>query len=292
MILLFEIVHTLYMKEGKRKNFFVRAWEKGRSAYAVLADNKYTTIAGTLVFFLVLSLVPLLFFLTLIFGGRISAEQIFELELFDWAKDLVGYLDTHASGASAGAGVLFLATTFWSATGFFYHLRRSGEIICGIERGGSGWKIRLSAVVFAFVSIFLIALAAGVVIGANLLTRSLPSWLSWIIVYTVVTVFAFFGAWLLNTYACPYRVSPAETAAGSAFTALSWLFAAVLFRLYLTYTDPAKLYGALSAVVVFLLFLYWLMICFTSGMIYNFRFMKEGKKEKKLKNRLRSEKVL
>lgn len=259
------------MERAERKSVIVRAWERGRSAYAFLADNKYTTIAGTLVFFLVLSLVPLLFFLTLIFGGRISAEQLFDLELFDWAKGLIGYLDTHASDAGTGAGILFLATTFWSATGFFYHLRRSGEIICGIERGKSGWKLRLSAVAFALIAILFIALAGGVVIGANLLTRSLPSWLSWMIVYTVVTVFGFFGAWILNSYACPYRVTPAETAAGSAMTALSWLVAAVLFRVYLYFSNPAKLYGALSAVVVFLLFLYWLMICFTSGMIYNFQ---------------------
>ena len=261
------------MEEVKRKNAFVRAWERGRRAYALLADNKYTTIAGTLVFFLVLSLVPLLFFLTLIFGNRISAEQLFELELFDWAKGLIGYLNTHASGASAGAGILFLATTFWSATGFFYHLRRSGEIICGVKRGKSGWRLRLSAVVFSIVAILFIALAGGVVVGANLLTGSLPAWLSYIVVYTVVTVFGFFGAWLLNIYACPYRVTPAETAAGSVITALSWIIAASLFRLYLVFSNPEKLYGALSAVIVFLLFLYWLMICFTAGMICNFRKM-------------------
>ena len=269
------------MERAKRKSAFSRTCEKVKNAYAALADNKFTTIAGTLVFFLVLSLVPLLFFLTLIFGDKISAEQLFELELFEWGKGLIGYLDTHATGASAGAGVLFLATTFWSATGFFYHLRRSGEIICGIEKGKSGWRLRLSAVVFSILTILFVALTGGVIIGANLLTRSLPSWLSWIIVYTVLTVFGFFIAWVLNIYACPYRITPAQTAAGSAITALSWLGAAMLFRLYLVFSSPEKLYGALSAVIVFLLFLYWLMICFTAGMIFNFR---------KMRSRMHSEK--
>lgn len=262
------------MEKAKRKNVFVRAFQKGKGAYATLADYKYTTIAGTLVFFLVLSLVPLLFFLTLIFGGKISTEQLFELELFDWAKDLIGYLDAHASGAGVGAGILFVVTTVWSATGFFYHLRRSGEIICEVRRGKSGWKLRLSSVAFALITVLFIALAGGVVVGANLLTRSLPEWASLLIVYSLVTVFGFFGAWILNAYACPYRVSPAKTAAGSAATAFSWLVASVLFRVYLAFANPAKLYGALSAVVVFLIFLYWLMICFTAGMIYNFQRLK------------------
>lgn len=266
------------MEKAKRRNVFVRTWERGREAYAVLADNKYTTVAGTLVFFLVLSLVPLLFFLTLIFGGRISAEQLFELELFDWAKELIGYLDAHATGASAGAGILFLATTFWSATGFFYHLRRSGEIICGLKRGQRGLRLRLSAVLFAALAILMIALSGGVVIGANLLTRSFPAWFSRLTVYSVVTVFGFFGAWILNAYACPYRATPADTAAGSALTAFSWLAASLLFRVYLAFSDPSKLYGALSASIVFLLFLYWIMICFTSGMIFNFRRIDRNKR--------------
>lgn len=270
------------MEQVKRKNFFVRTWERGRGAYSVLADNKYTTIAGTLVFFLVLSLVPLLFFLTLIFGGSISAEQLFELELFDWAKGLIGYLNEHASGASAGAGIFFLVTTFWSGTGFFYHLRRSGEIICGITMGKKGWRLRLSAVVFTLLAILVIALSGGVVVGANLLTRSLPVWFSRVIVYSVVTVFGFFGAWILNAYACPYRATPADTALGSVLTAVSWLIASVVFRIYLAFSNPAKLYGALSAVIVFLLFLYWIMICFTAGMIYNFRRMKPKARREKL----------
>ena len=259
------------MEKTRRGSAVSRAWGRGKSAYALLADNKFTTIAGTLVFFLVLSLVPLLFFLTLIFGGTISAEQLFELELFDWAQGLIRYLNAHAEGAGAGAGVLFIATTFWSGTGFFYHLRRSGEIICGVSRGKQGWKLRVSAVVFAVVILLFLAFSGAVVIGANLMTRDLPPWLSWAIVYSMVTVFGFFGAWILNAYACPYRVTPAEIASGSALTAASWLVASVVFRAYLVFASPDKLYGALSAVIVFLLYLYWLMICFTAGMIYNFR---------------------
>ena len=259
------------MEKTEQKGALSRAWYGARRTFTNLADNKFTTIAGTLVFFLVLSLMPLLFFLALIFGGSISAEQLFELELFDWAKELIGYLNAYAEGASAGAGIIFLATTFWSATGFFYHLRRSGEIICGIARGKKGWRLRLSAVVFAVVSVLCIAFAGSVIIGANLMTRSLAPWLAFTIVYSILTIFGFFGAWLLNSYACPYRVTPAQTALGSALTAISWLVASVVFRVYLGFARPDKLYGALSAVIVFLLYLYWLMICFVAGMIYNFR---------------------
>ncbi len=269
------------MERAERRNIFVRAWDRSKNAYAALAESKYTTIAGTLVFFLLLSLVPLLFFLTLIFGGRISAEQLFELELFDWAKELIAYLNAHATGASVGASVFFLATTFWSGTGFFYHLRRGGEIIYGVKVCQRGWKLRISAVLFTIFILFFFAFAGGVVIGTNLLTASLPPWASALLVYGMLTLFGFFTAWILNAYACPYKAVASEMAAGSAITALSWLLASVLFWIYLKFTNPQRLYGALSAIVVFLLFLFWLMICFTVGMIYNFKRIRiEGRRGK------------
>ena len=264
--------------ENARLIAYIR--ERGPRAYGTLAAHKYTTVAGTLVFFLVLSIVPLLFFVALIFGESISAEQVFELELFDWAQELIIYLNAHATGASVGANVFFLATTFWSSTGFFYHLRRGGEIIYGMSGSQKGWRLRVSAVLFTLFMLLFITFSGGVVIGANLLTRALTPWVSSALVYFIVTLFGFFTAWLLNAYACPYRAAT-EMAAGSALTALSWLVAAALFRIYLKFSNPARLYGALSAIVVFLLFLYWLMICFTVGMIYNCnRIRLEGRKEK------------
>ena len=136
--------------ERTKASFLNRA----RAQYAAFAEQRYTTIAGTLVFFLVTSLVPLLFFLTLLVGSAgISAEEIFGLELFDWAKDFLVYLTQHAEKASAGANVLFIATTLWSATGFFYHLKRSGEIIYGAPFR-RGIRVRVGATVCALVVLF------------------------------------------------------------------------------------------------------------------------------------------
>ena len=253
--------------ERTKASFLNRA----RAQYAAFAEQRYTTIAGTLVFFLVTSHVPLLFFLTLLVGSAgISAEEIFGLELFDWAKDFLVYLTQHAEKASAGANVLFIATTLWSATGFFYHLKRSGEIIYGAPFR-RGIRVRVGATVCALVVLFYGAGTVGVLFGANVLTGSLPVWASRTIVYLLAFLFAFFLAWILNAYASPERISPAQTVLGSLFTALSWSAASLFFAVYLRFSNGERLYGALSAVIVFLLFLYWLMICFTAGMTLNAR---------------------
>lgn len=259
------------MEKAKRENLIVRVWNKGRGAYGVLAENKYTTIAGTLVFFLIMSLVPFLFWASLLFSrSGILIQELLELELFDWAKDLIVFFQTNAEGATAGAGILFLVTTLWSSTGFFYHLRRSGEIIYSY-RGNHGWKVRVSAVILTLLLMVFLVFVGAVILGANLFLRSYPTYVYYPVVYSLVFVFGFFVAWGLNSYVCPFRISPNDTVLGSLYTAIAWLIASAAFSVYLNFTNQERLYGALSLVIVFLLWVYWMMICFTSGVIYNSR---------------------
>lgn len=253
-------------------------WEKGKSAYAVLAENRYTTVAGTLVFFLIMSLVPFLFWLTLLFGNTLFRTEVIEgLQLFDWAEELILLFGKNAQEAGTGAGVVFLATTLFSSTGFFYHLRRSGEMIYGCRRAKHGLKVRIAAVLATFAVLLFFAAAGSALLVAGIAARFLPEWVSYPFRYGLLLALGFFAAWILNGYLCPYRVRPPALALGSFFTALLWLAASAAFSVYLGFGGKEKLYGALTLVVVFLLWLYWLMICFVAGVIYNRQRMQKDK---------------
>ena len=276
--------HTIGVEKAKEKNFIVRGWETLRRAFRTLSRHHYTTVAGTLVFFLILSVVPFLFWLLLLFGKTgVQTDEILNLGLFDWAKDLLLFVKNNAEGATAGASVLFLATTLWSCSGFFYHLRRSGEILYGYRREKHGWKVRISALAITFCVLLFFAAAGGALIGAIVVCKFLNPFIGYPVVYALVLVVGFFAAWILNAYICPYRARPSDTVLGSFFTAVAWLVASALFTVYLQFTNQARLYGALSVVVVFLLWLYWLMICFTAGVIYNsYRMGRAGLAHKRL----------
>lgn len=252
------------MKSFKR----ILRWLK--RAFAALAARKYTTVAGSLAFFLILSIVPFCFWLVLLFGNAaFDPEGLLELELFGWARELLYYLKTNAEGAAAGAGALFLLTTLWSSTGFFYHLRRSGEILYDYHRKKHGWKVRLSAILLTFAVLLYFAAAAALLLGVNHLARPLFPWLRYFLVYSLVLNLGLGAAWILNCYICPYRVKARDTLFGSILTAALWLAASGGFSLYLHFADQKRLYGALALLVVFLLWLYIMMICFTAGAVYN-----------------------
>ena len=266
------MAHTVFMgqAEGVKRHVIIRAAARGRDAYRVFMAHRATTIAGTLVFFLIMSLVPFLFWLTLLFGGSDGLlDKLMALHLFGWARDLLLFLRDNAQGATAGAGLFLLATTLWSSSAFFYHLRRSGEIVYMESRVRKGWKVRLAAIGMTFAVLLFFAAAGGALVALSFLLRFLPRLAAYFALYGALLVLGFFAAWLLNLYVCPYAHRARRLALGSFFTSLAWLAASAVFSVYLTFGSREKLYGAFALVIVFFLWLYWLMICFVAGVIFN-----------------------
>lgn len=258
-----------------------KVWQWCKQNYLSFVEHKYSTLAGALTFFLVLSLVPFSFWLVLLFGNTgLPTEEIFEIELFDWSKELMLYVRRNAVEASNGANIFLLATTLWSSSAFFYHLRKSGEIIYRCGRKGHGFKIRLIAIALTGCVLLYFSGATTIVVMIVRVCKRLPKILSWCVTYFVLFAVGFLGAWLLNDYVCPYRCSPKNMIAGSLLTSGLWIVASFVFLAYFHFGNRTKLYGALSLLIVFLLWLYWMMICFTIGVIFNRRRIEQTGKEK------------
>ena len=266
-----DIPHTVFMQliKGAKK------------AYKTLTYHRYSTVAGTLVFFLILSLVPFLFWLTLLFGSSLLEVPLENSGLFDWAEELLVLLRENAAYAGGGVSLVFLATTLWSSSAFFYHLRKSGEILYDTRRTENGWKVRISAILLTFAVLLFFALAGTLLFAASILSRYLSPWISYPTFYALLLALGFFGAWILNGYICPYKIGPSETALGSFLTALAWLIASGAFSVYLHFGNKEKLYGALAFLFIFLLWLYWMMLCFVAGAIFNRVKSAKGKTEER-----------
>ena len=132
-----------------------------------------------------------------------------------------------------------------------------------------GWRERISAILLTFAVLAFFAAAATLLFAASVFTRFLPPYISYPAFYALLLALGFFGAWILNSYICPYRLRPSDTALGSFLTAVAWLAASGAFSVYLHFGDKQKLYGALAFLFIFLLWLYWMMLCFVAGVIFN-----------------------
>jgi len=242
-----------------------------KDKYDLLSVKRYTTIAGTLVFFLIMSIVPLSFLLTLLIGKLpVDPEQILSLSVFESVKNILLYVQREASNATTGASVVLIVTTLYSATNLFYQMRRSGEIIYDFRRHKKGLKVRLGAlvllgVVMTMVVVFLLLFAFGTFLASRFLSEK------WVQVadYILLAALAFLLVLLLNMYVCPYKTSVKSFLLGTTITVLAWVATAIGFSIYMRISNVGRLYGALSTIIVFLLWLYILMICFIAGVIFN-----------------------
>lgn len=236
--------------------------------YKYFSDKRFSTLAGTLVYFLLMSVTPFLFWVTLLVGD-VDFSKIMSHEMFSAVAPVIEYLQTSAQSATGSAGIILAVTSLWSSTNFFYHLRRSGEIIYG-SRLKRGFSLRLTSLLAVLATIILIAFAAAIpFLSLAVLNNIMPSFVAETISLVFITMIAFFVAYLLNTFACPYRIGFDNTVQGVVLTIILWLLCAAGFSVYLRVANPQKLYGAVAAIIVFLLWCYLMVNCLVIGIIYN-----------------------
>ena len=250
------------------------------SLYKYFADRRFSTIAGTLVYFLLMSIAPFILWLTLV-CGNINIERFLSHDLFNAVSPFLRYLKSSAESAASGAGIILLATSLYSSTNFFYHLRRSGEIIYNSKRVKGGIRLRLASLLLIFSTFLAVALLTAMsVTGSWLLDKFLPFYVADIIIYFTIATTAFITALILNIFACPYKLKASEATPGSLLTTGLWLLFIVGFNIYTVFANPEKLYGKIATIIIFLLWCYIMMSIFVIGIIYNgmFKTKREYKK--------------
>ncbi|MBQ7924489.1 MAG: YihY/virulence factor BrkB family protein [Clostridia bacterium] len=269
------------MERVKKAYLFIR--EK----YRVLVRKKYTTVAGTLVFFFIMSIVPLSFWLTLLIGKLpIDTDSVLQLPVFESVKNIFTFVQQEAKTATTSVSVVLIVSTLYSSTNLFYQMRRSGEIIYDYHRLRPGIRVRVGALALTFIIMLMFIIFLAVfALGTFLFSRFFTSFWERIADYSLLLVLAFALVWLLNMYICPYKTPMRKFLLGTILTVSAWVVAVAGFSVYLKITNMDKLYGALTTIIVFLLWLYVLMICFIAGVIFNSENINAERKKEARKKR-------
>lgn len=253
---------------------------KAVELFKYFSDKRFSTIAGTLVYFLLMSIAPFIFWLTLVVG-KVNLDRILSSELFASISPFLSYLKNSAENASSGAGIILIITTLYSSTNFFYHLRRSGEIIYNSKCVKGGFRLRLVSLLLIF-SIYILTAVVAVVAfaGSFFLEKFMPCIFADMITYTFAVVAAFCSALVLNLFTCPYKLKVEEAVSGSLLTTALWIVFLIGFTVYMSFANPERLYGKIASIMIFLIWCYVMMSSLVIGVIYNgmFKTKREYKK--------------
>lgn len=248
--------------------------------YKYFSDKRFSTIAGTLVYFLLMSITPFLLWLTLL-GGGLDLKTYIPQEIFSVVNPVLQPLKRSAESAAGGAGLILLVTSLYSSANLFYHLRRSGEIIYDSERVKGGIKLRIVSIILVVCVILGFSIiAALLLLGEKLLSGILSSTLSHIIITLFVVFITFCIALTLNLFSCPYKIGLKQALPGCLLTVILWILFAVGFNIYLTFANFTKLYGKIASLIIFLLWCYLMTNSLVIGIIFNSMFMTERRTKK------------
>jgi membrane protein len=238
-------------------------------------EDDLTLLAAGLTYYAVLSLFPALLVLLSILGllGQ-SATQSLVDNLAALApgpaRDVVTNAIRNLQNAGGAAGFAFvvgLAGALWSASGYVGGFIKASNIIYEVEEGRPFWKLRplqiavtvLLVLVAAAISLAVVltgpvARRVGDVVGLGDAAITVWNIAKWPVFALVVSQVIAFLYWIAPNVRQPgYRwLSP-----GGIFAVVLWVIASALFAFYVSnFGSYNKTYGSLTAVIIFLIWLW------------------------------------
>jgi membrane protein len=236
------------------------------------AEDNIPRLAAAFSFFTVLSLAPLLV-LAVVAGGYFLGETQTLEKLIDEARGYVGVegadlirsfmASAKRPTASTIATVASLLVTFFSASNLFMSLVDSMNYVWGIRPTGSVVKSLIGMRFMAFLSVLVFSLLflGWLALDAwlNWLERNTIGFVSWHWVSLGTTVLFLSTAFAVSYTQLPKgRVTLRQAAIPALVTALGVTFSKYLLSLYFTYAGTSSAYGPAGALVVILLWIFYM----------------------------------
>lgn len=253
-------------------------WAVWKDAFAGFSDDKVPKLGGSLAYFTIFSIGPMLLvviYLAGIFLGRQAVEgslygQISQLVGPDAARQLQQIIKS-ASTSKGGvvAGVVGIVTLFIGATSVFAEIQDSINTIWHLKlKPKQSWLQLLLTRLLSFGLIatmgflLLVSLAVSAIVEG--LGQKLASVLSWggvMLVYIISQAFTLLVAAFL--FAVIFKVLPAarvswrEVWPGALITALLFMVGRFAISFYISRSDFGSTYGAAGSLVVLLVWVYY-----------------------------------
>ncbi len=259
-------------------NFFYNIFKYSK----IISNRKTAILSGGLVFFSLLELVPLAYLISLlvsVFGTQIDLHS--NLLVAKQFESVTSYVFETATKLGASGNIIALIITTYSATNLFFHLRRTGEIVYNYSS-----KNNLFTRVISFLAMFVLLVSfvffqSIYIFISKLSIFFLGSVFGRILNYTAILFSLLIFICILNLYACPYKVRIKDVFIGSLYTCVFSIVMTIGFLIYVNYfASYTEIYGKITIIVVFLLWLNIIMKGLIGGMNLNVYFLGKRRKRK------------
>lgn len=222
------------------------------------------------------------------FGVDVSAEIVARLpEEFRLAGETV---KEAAERVGKGITVFFVGTVVFSVTSLLNQMSKDGDYIYGSKSLKKRGVFRRLWAMVALVVFFVIFLVSAILVGFwNMFFPSSADRTGVFAIsvgFTAVITISYVAIVFLNKFICPTKLKLRDSLLGGLVSLFIIVLGTIGFILYLKFfSDYNAFYGSLSAVIVFMLWAYILMLGLSVGAVVNMLTVKRNRfsRNKRLK---------
>ncbi len=265
------------MKKSKKMRIFIKR------VISIIRLPEMRILPGQLAFFLVISIIPLITLVVTIGSGfGLPATSIKEILESVVPSNVLEYLvpTANTSMLSFNVIVFFVAAFILASNGTYSIINTSNEIYkvkdsSELKRRG---KAVLMTLILVILFLFLILVPAFGDVLIKIITNSIhsDSLTSFVentykLLELPISLFLiYYNLKLLYTIAPDTKISSRSTIPGALFTTIMWLISSKIYAFYVDYfANYNVFYGAMSNILVLLIWVYILAYIFTLGMCFN-----------------------
>lgn len=253
------------------KDFATRMQKKNIAAYA-----------GSTAFFFILSLIPLLAFLSslLPYTGLTEGDLIRVINEFtpDFADDIMSGLVTEAYEQSIAVFSISALVTIWSGDLGMLALIRGFNVLYDVDERRNYFYLRFIATLYTLAMIILLLVMLILMVFGEqvkfIITKAFPaastgfSFLMNFKFIFVIGLATFFFA-MIYTFVPSAKMKFIFQLPGAILSAVAWYVFSWVFSVYVNMTDSYSIYGSLATPVILMFWLYFCISIFFFGAFIN-----------------------
>lgn len=236
-----------------------------------IMDNDVTGMAAQLAYFFLLSLFPLLIFITTLLPYTpLNQDDLFNIikgfapeETFNMVRKTLDEVMVNRSGGLLSIGII---GTIWSASNGMNGLMRSLNRAYNVEEGRPFILARGLAIILTIAMIFVFLLALLVPVFGKQLGMFMFSYVGYsseflqiwgLIRWTLTPIILFIVFFIIYLLAPSTKVRFKTAAPGALFASLGWIIVSFGFSYYVSeFGNYTSTYGSLGAIIVLMLWFY------------------------------------
>lgn len=270
-----------------------KLYEFIKSFFSNLSNDNITVYSAYAAFYMVISFVPLLIMFLMITGRfiNITPADFAEFAGNSLPKSVVNVISTMIEEILTSTSVSVISipaiTLLWTASRSVVAIAKGMDCVYKVKLKRSFIRLNLNGLFYTLVFFIAILFSLIIMVFGNLIANMVGTLFPFMVnlIEQLLSARAIISIVVLTLFfMCVYKFVPGRNLRffsqfpGAVFSASGWMIFSLIFSIYVdNFSNKSYVYGSLTAIIIFMLWIYFCMFIMFLGGEINYFLMRERK---------------